>query len=402
MRIGPLLGLLLGPLLALAPAAPVPRPAARLAVASHVPAVSDTSRFRDGYRLALAPYTFQFPRDHAAHPGYRTEWWYLTGQLEGRDAPHREYGFQLTLFRVGLDAAWRASHSAWAPRELVLGHGALTDVGAQRFYFDERLERAALGLAGADPSRLHVWVDDWSLIADSAVRVLHAHATLGARAGPRRGWDQEGFDLELAPLGPPVVHGASGVSQKSSGHGNASHYYSFTRLTGAGVVTRGGHREAVTGTAWLDHEFGTSQLASHQVGWDWFSIQLDDGRDLMLYHLRLRGGGIEPLSQGTLVEPGGRIRHLAIADLELTPLTTWVSPRTGGRYPARWRVRVPSAGIDLAVAPRVADQELVTTLSGGVAYWEGAVLVEGRSAGRPVRGRGYVELTGYAGAPLSF
>ncbi len=366
---------------------------ALLALSGAVPA--DTA-FRDGYRIALPPYTFQFPRDHAAHPEFRTEWWYYTGHLESGGA---EFGYQITFFRVALDTAWRTNRSAWAPRELVIAHAAFTDVGARRFRFDERIARPALGMAGADSSRYRAWIDDWSagLGPDGRTHVLRAVV----RGAPGRSEDVA-IELELDPGKTPVVHGDRGVSQKSSGAGNASHYYSLTRMPTRGRIIRAGREQRVTGTSWMDHEFGSSQLGADQVGWDWFSIQLEDGRDLMLYRLRLRDGGTEPLSSGTLVERDGRARRLKLEEFELTPLSMWKSARTGGSYPARWRLRVASAGIDLVLDPRVADQELVTGTTGGIAYWEGAVAVAGTSRGQRVTGRGYVELTGYAGAALDF
>ena len=352
--------------------------------------------YRDGYRLALPPYVFQFPRDHAAHPEYRTEWWYYTGHLKGAGG---EFGYQITFFRVALDTAWRANRSAWAPRELVIAHAALTDAGGRRFQFDERIARPALGMAGADTARYRVWIDDWSASLSPDGRMHALRAVLRGAPGPG---DDVVIELELDPGKPPVVHGARGVSQKASGHGNASHYYSLTRMPTRGRVITGGRDQRVTGDSWMDHEFGSSQLGPDQVGWDWFSLQLNDGRDLMLYRLRLTDGGTEPLSSGTLVERDGRTRGLTLAEFELAPLSVWKSSRTGGTYPARWRLRVPSAGIDLILDPRVADQELVTRTTGGIAYWEGAVKAAGTSRGQRVTGRGYVELTGYAGTPLDF
>ena len=351
---------------------------------------------RDGFRLALPPYVFQFPRDHAAHPEYRTEWWYYTGHLK---AAGGEFGYQITFFRVALDTAWRANRSAWAPRELVIAHAALTDVGNGRFRFDERIARPALRMAGADTARYRVWIDDWSAELGPAGRTHTLRAVL---PGAPRGQDDVVIALELDPGKPPTIHGERGVSQKSPGPGNASHYYSLTRMPTRGRVVAGGRNHVVTGTSWMDHEFGTSQLARDQVGWDWFSLQLDDGRDLMLYRLRLADGRTEPRSSGTIVERDGRTRRLLRAEFDLEPLSTWKSPRTRGTYPARWRVRIPAEGLELILDPQVADQELVTRTTGGIAYWEGAVTATGMSRGRRVTGEGYVEMTGYAGAALNF
>ena len=329
---------------------------------------------------------FAFPRDHASHPAYATEWWYYTGHLLSGG---RRFGFQLTFFRIGVDPARAASRSAWAPHTFLFAHAALTDESGRRFQFDERIARPALGLAGADSMRYRVWVDEWSA-------VLAPDGRTHRLTSPARGF---GLWLDLEPLKPPVVHGTDGVSRKSGGPGHASHYYSLTRMRAEGRVADGRDTLEVEGEAWMDHEFMTSSLAPGQRGWDWFSVQLDDGRELMLYRLRLDDGTYDPASSGTLVEADGTARQLPSTTWSVEESATWVSPDTGGRYPARWTLRVPAEGMELRLDPTVAGQELVTRGSVGVHYWEGSVRVEGRAGGRDLRGRGYVELTGYAGAP---
>jgi predicted secreted hydrolase len=334
-------------------------------------------------RNADAPYTFEFPRDHASHPDFRTEWWYYTGHLADGA---RRWGFELTFFRVALDPARRSSPSAWAPHTIHIVHAALTDERAGRFEYDERVARPALGRSGADTARYHVWVagDSASLGPDALTHVLRATRPGFALA------------LDLTPLKPAIVHGSNGVSRKSAGVGHTSHYYSLTRMKTKGTLTVRGRRHQVTGLAWMDHEFGSGVLAPSQVGWDWFSLQLDDGRELMLYRLRLADGSTEPFSSGTLVDANGSSRHLTLAELEIESRGKWSSPATKAVYPSGWNVRVPSEGLDLVVLPTVPDQELEAELT-GVAYWEGSVRVTGRARGRAVTGLGYVELTGYAG-----
>ena len=336
------------------------------------------------YEYATKPRAFRFPRDHASHPEYRVEWWYYTGNVA---AGTRWFGYQLTFFRVGIDPAWRQSASAWAPHDVLFAHLALTDVEGRRFRFHERVARPSLGMAGADTVRYRVWIDDWSasLEPDGRTHRLRARASDLA------------LDLRLTPNKPLVVHGKDGLSHKSAAPGNASHYYSLSRLRTAGGIRAGGDSLAVRGTSWMDHEFSTSQLDSAQVGWDWFSLQLDTDEELMLYQLRRRDGSIEPVSSGTWIGGEGRAEHLARQAFAITPARRWKSPASGATYPHGWKVRVPSRDLDLTVTPVLDDQELRSRTMGGVIYWEGAVRVSGTSRGTPVTGRGYVELTGYTG-----
>ncbi len=335
-----------------------------------------------GFRDASTPWTFVFPRDHAAHPDFQTEWWYYTGHL---DAGDRRFGYELTFFRVGVARAPRAS--AWALRDLLFAHAALTDENGHRFFFADTLVRPVLGRAGADSVRYHVWIDDWHARLDST----GAH-TLFADAGTFA------LDLTLRPGKPPVIHGANGISHKNADPARSSHYASLTRMPTRGRVRAAGAWRAVSGISWMDHEFMTTPTSSVEQGWDWFALQLDDDRELMFYRLRRKDGSVEPFSSGTWVEPDGGARPLALADVTIEPTAFWRSPASGARYPAGWRLRVPKVGLDVTITPTVADQELRTHGVAAVTYWEGSVAVQGTRAGRPVAGRGYVELTGYAGA----
>jgi predicted secreted hydrolase len=337
-----------------------------------------------GFQLALPPFAFRFPRDHAAHPRFRTEWWYYTGHLRG---PGHAFGYEVTFFRVGLPPRGTAGASAWAARDLLFVHLALTDEAAKRFRHSESARRGALGLAGADSTRYAVWLDASfaRLEADSLT-----HHVQGAAPG-------FALDLELTPRKPPVVHGERGVSQRSAGAGNASHYYSLTRLATRGRVAAGRDTIAVEGWSWMDHEFGSNHLAATHTGWDWFSVQLDDGRELMLYRLRRRDGSVEPLSQGTWVDADGSSRTLRLADVRVRATGTWHSPQTGADYPSGWVLEVPGESLVLTLTPTLSDQELLAGSMGGIAYWEGSVRVEGTRRGARVGGAGYVELTGYAG-----
>jgi predicted secreted hydrolase len=335
----------------------------------------------EAFRLALPGYTYSFPRDHYAHEEFRTEWWYYTGHL--RTQGGEEYGYQVTFFRNGLAEA-RANPSRWTARNLYLAHFALSDVSRKTFRYFERVNRAAMGQAGASEEELRVWVGDWNLSGDGTTQRLRA----------REG--EFAVDLALTAQKPPIIHGQNGVSRKGAGRGQASHYYSLTRLKTEGMLAVQGRAQPVTGSSWMDHEFGSATLAPGQVGWDWFSLQFDDGTDLMLYVIRKADGDSDRFSAGTWVRADGRSTLLRQSDFTIEPLEHWVSPRTKGRYPIRWRLRVAPMALDAIVTPAFPDQELDTAKSTRVIYWEGTVSATMTLAGRPLRGRGYVEMTGYA------
>jgi predicted secreted hydrolase len=344
-------------------------PAASLSVAEALRNADDA-----GYARALAPREFHFPEDHGPHPEFRTEWWYYTGNLETREG--RRFGFQLTFFRSALSPEMKARSSAWATRQAYLAHFTVTDVAGERFRSFERWGRGALGLAGAQGEPFRVWVEDWSAAAQHDAFPVRLHAAQGDAA----------LDLVLQEGKPPVLQGDRGLSRKSAEPGNASYYYSLTRMPAAGTIRLGRETFDVTGAAWMDREWSTSSLGEDQIGWDWLALQLDSGREIMLYQLRKRDGSIDPSSNGTVVGPAGEIRHLDSADFSLTVLDRWQSPRSGAVYPARRRLRIPAENLDLEITPLLADQELDVAFR----YWEGAVAVSGTAAGR-----GYVELTGY-------
>lgn len=340
----------------------------------------------EGFERALVPRAIGFPADHGPHPGFRTEWWYWTGNLRAAGAgAGRRFGFQLTFFRTALAPATAPRQSAWGTRDVYMAHLALTDVDGGRFHAGDRWARGTLDLAGAHGAPFRVWLGNW---------VAEAREEGGRSLRLRAGEGDFRIDLTLAEGKPPVLHGERGFSRKSAEPGNASYYYSLTRMPVSGAVHTGGRAFPVEGLAWMDREWSTSALGPDQVGWDWFALQLDDGRELMLYRIRQRDGGISPASQGTLVAVDGAARALDRDAVEVLVLDHWTSPRGGTRYPARWRLRVPSAGIDVVVTPLLPDQELDLA----VRYWEGAVRVEGTAGGRALGGSGYVELVGYAAA----
>jgi predicted secreted hydrolase len=341
--------------------------------------VSATSAL-DGFARATAPRDFSFPQDHGPHPEFRTEWWYYTGNLRAGDGRH--VGFQLTFFRHALAPAMVARNSAWGTTQTYLAHFAVTDTKSGRFLGFARSSRGALGLAGAQAEPFRVWLDDWT---------AEGEGPSGLPMRLRAAEDGTAIDLTLESAKPVVLQGERGLSRKGPEPGNASYYYSFTRMPARGTVRLGSETLAVEGLAWMDREWSTSALGKDLAGWDWFALQLDDGREMMFYQLRRKDGGIDRWSGGTLIDAHGTARPLGSDDVRIEVLATWHSPRSGVTYPARWRLT--EAGRDLVVelTPRIADQELIV----GPRYWEGAVVVQGREGGRPVAGHGYVEMVGY-------
>ncbi|HZZ64708.1 MAG TPA: lipocalin-like domain-containing protein [Candidatus Baltobacteraceae bacterium] len=339
------------------------------------------------FTIARAPYTYHFPRDHFAHDAYRTEWWYFTGHLRARDG-HR-FGYEVTFFRFGLfphSQQLKPGESRWRSAQLYPAHFALTDETARTFVFDEKLARDALGQGAASERALDVHVGQWRLTAAKgalmpAMRLVANNESAGVR-------------LLQTPQKPPAIHGRGGISRKGPCASCASHYYSFTRLSSSGTVFAGARTYRVNGISWMDHEYGSDELTSEQAGWDWFSLQLDDGREVMLYRLRRRDGGVSNESSGSLIARGGAVRYLALRAFDIRTLGWWQSPHTNARYPAQWKVRVAGIASALLITPTIADQELVDP-RGALTYWEGSVSVKDAQTQRPL-GVGYVELTGYA------
>lgn len=339
-----------------------------------------------GFRRAVRPGDIQLPRDHGAHDDYRSEWWYFTGNLAA--ATGREFGFQLTFFRFAL-APPSGHNSGWATNQVHMAHFAITDKAADDHRVTERFARGAAGLAGVATAPFRTWLDDWSAASTTAEFLPLQLSARDVAAGI-------GLSLLLEPGKPPVLQGERGLSAKGDEPGNASWYYSYTRLPTAGVVELDGARYEVAGLAWLDREWSTSSLAADVVGWDWFALQLEDGRDLMLYALRQRDGSTAAQSAGSLVATDGFRQTLNHNDFTVTPTNEWRSPATGISWPTEWRVRVPGHDLELDVRAAVADQE--QDLS--VRYWEGAVDIYAPGAG-PRLGRGYMELTGYRPPPAN-
>jgi len=347
---------------------------------------SDSPPSTPQFSQAKPGYTYVFPRDHGSHDTFQTEWWYFTGHLVGSDG--RRFGYELTFFRRGIDSphVWK-NPSEWAMRHLYLAHLALTDENADQFLFAEKRSRAGISKAGARADVLDVWTDQWSV---RAVNPDHRQFHLQAKT------EEFSINLVVESRKPPVIHGVDGVSYKGPQPDQTSHYYSLTRLETIGSVEVDGISITVDGVSWMDHEFGSGDLADNLVGWDWFSLQLDNAHEIMAYGLRRNDGTFDPASSGTFVLPNGSSKALAFQDLQISVNRHWTSPVSGARYPHHWTFSIPDEGIELTLSPRMSNQELVTTRSTSVTYWEGAVDVTGQWKGQGIHGQGYVELTGYA------
>lgn len=336
------------------------------------------------YQKALPGYQYQFPRDHFNHPEYQTEWWYYTGNLKTADG--HKFGFELTFFRQGISRG-KAPSSDWDVQDIYLAHLALSDLDGGHFYHTERVNRAGPGLAGIDAASATVWNGNWQVVGLGGEQKLQAVAPEFA------------LRLAMTSRKPPVVHGKNGVSQKSAGVGQASHYISFTRLFTTGSIELKGKSYQVEGTAWMDHEFFTEQVDRTLRGWDWVSLQLDDNTELMLYRFRQADGSVGPFSAGTYIDGDGKPAYLGVADFSMQPeKETYASPDTRGVYPVAWRIAVPSLRLDLLLTTPLKSQELVSGLGARLSYWEGAITAGGTRDGKPARGVGYLEMTGY-GSP---
>jgi predicted secreted hydrolase len=338
------------------------------------------------FQPAVPGYHFQFPRDYFDHPKFQTEWWYYSGNLSARDG--KKFGFELAFFRFGASHPM-AGQPPWQIRNMYMAHLALSDLRGRRFLYHERLNRGGPGLAGASQAEQRVWNGNWQVEWRGDTEQLQAVS------------QDFSLHLTLVPLKPPVLNGHDGFSQKAPGRGNASYYFSLTRLATNGVVTIEGRQYTLSGTSWLDHEFYTSPETSPVTGWDWICLQLDDDTELMLYRVRLKNGEVSPDSSGTYTDSRGQAHHIDLREFSFEPgKEVWRSPTSGARYPSQWSIAVHSLRLRLNVTTPLKNQELASRNPFSPTYWEGAVRTEGEEAGKTLHGIGYLEMTGYA-KPLS-
>jgi predicted secreted hydrolase len=330
---------------------------------------------------AKRPFQFNFARDHASHPDHKIESWSYTGNLQAVDG--RRFGYLLRFFRIGL--VFKPDNpSRWAVRDLYITHFAVTDIDGRRFKYAERINRAGVGWAGAESARFHIWNEDWEAKLNSSTTHL-----LRASKG------DFGINLTVEEGRLPVIHGDGGVVQKGEFALNATHYYSLTRMPTRGNLSFNGESLQVQGLSWMDHEFGTSLLEKGQRGWDWISIQLDDGTDLMIYQFRRVDGTRDVHSHGDVVYADGSSSPIKNDQFDLVAGGQWTSPASGASYPVNWRVSIPGKQIEISVRAANEDQEIRAHETMGITYWGGSIEVSGTHQGRAVRGRGHLEMIGY-------
>jgi predicted secreted hydrolase len=335
------------------------------------------------WKNAEPGWRYEFPQDHHAHCDFKTEWWYFTGNVF--DAEGNRFGYELTFFRQGIKpAAVRDPHaSRFIVGDLKFAHFAISDVAKQQFRFEQKTSRGAFGEAGFDDAKRLAWIDNWTLSTNGDDGFdLMASSDAGT------------IHLHLRTTKSPVIHGENGVSLKAADGTSASHYYSIPRLQTTGEIFANGRTRPFRGETWFDHEWSSSQLGKGEVGWDWICVQWEDGAELMLYRMRLENGQADPSSSGTWIAPDGTATHLRASDFQMTPVATWKSKASGAQYPIGWRIALPGQRTEFTVRAALEDQELKL---GPITYWEGAIDATGTRDGTAIKGRGYLELTGYAG-----
>ena len=334
------------------------------------------------FQEAVSGYTYQFPRDDFSHDNFRIEWLYYTGNLESDKG--RRFGYQLTFFRVGLEGYNLINNpSKWKVDHIYFAHMTVSDIQNKKFYFFERINRKGIKNAGAATDRFMIWNSDWNLSAEGNIQKIKAIE------------NDTGIELSLTPIKKRVFHGKNGISIKGDNKGNASHYFSYTRMKTEGSIFIKGEKFQVKGSSWMDREFSSNPLNPSLVGWDWFSIKLDNQTEIMLYQLRKKNGNTDPHSSGTFISADQNYHHLTLNEFSISNKSSWTSEKTGAIYPAVWEIDILESDIHLIITPDFSNQELYHLRSISGSYWEGSVSIKGSVGGKPVTGTGYVELVGY-------
>jgi len=336
------------------------------------------------FKKAVEKIKFEFPSDLGSHPEFRTEWWYYTGNLTGENG--EEFGYQFTIFRTALTADTIDRDSEFGTNQIFMGHFTITDISNNKFYYYERFSRGAAGLAGADAEPFKVNLESYKIQVTGKSDFIFPKVKIIAKE------DNNEIQLELTPEKQIVYQGEEGLSRKGKGEGNASYYYSVTRILTEGFVIINGVKYNVKGNSWLDREWSTSALSEEQVGWDWFSIQLSNNTDIMYYNLRRKDGTADEYSKGSIIGKNGEKENISREEINLRVIDYWESDE-GKKYPSGWILKIPSKNTELRITPAIKNQELKLS----VRYWEGSVRIEGIFDGVQVNGKGYAELTGYSG-----
>lgn len=337
----------------------------------------------ENFRKAVEKRKLVFPDDHGPHSDFRTEWWYFTGNLTTDN--NRKFGYQFTIFRTALSKEKPERKTDWNSNQIYMAHFAVTDIDGNKFYFDEKFSREGNNLAGAQANPFKVWLEDWKII-QTEVRAAFDLPVMSITAKS----EKAEIDFKLETVKPIVLQGDEGLSQKGKQQGNASYYYSYTRLKTEGKIILDGKEFSVNGFSWMDREWSTSALSEDQAGWDWFALQLNDNTEIMYYQMRKNDGTPDVFSKGVLVNKDGTSQLLNKDDVILNVKDYWKSP-TSEKYPSRWRLQIPEKEIDLNIIPAIKNQ----LMDVAVRYWEGSVIIDGTKSGAKITGRGYVELTGY-------
>ncbi len=339
------------------------------------------------YEKALLPKEFDFPTDYGSHDKFKIEWWYFTGNLSNQKG--EKFGYQFTIFRNALSPDSSSVNSTFSTNQLYFAHFGLTDIKSGKHYYFEKFARGVKGLAGAEPDPMNIYIENWHIKATYPNgNYLLPQFSIKAEA------EGVSIDFDLLPEKNLVLQGDRGLSPKSSQPGNASYYYSFTRLNTSGSIELEGKQTSVAGLSWMDREWSTSALSKNQIGWDWFSIQLSDSTELMLFRLRDSLGNSD-FSKGTLVLSNGNSENLESNDFDLKVLES-NKLSSGTSYPSKWSIKIPNHNIELECKVQVPDQEMKLS----VKYYEGSIMVKGRKGEQAINGSGYVELTGYENKKL--
>jgi predicted secreted hydrolase len=337
----------------------------------------------EDFTKAIEKRKFVFPDDHGAHSDFRTEWWYFTGNLTSDD--NRKYGYQFTIFRTALTKEKAERNSDWNSNQIYMAHFAVSDISNNKFYFDEKFSREGNNLAGAQSNPFKVWLEDWQIV-QTENKVLFDLPVINLKAKT----DKAEINFSLEAIKPLVLQGDDGLSQKGKQPGNASYYYSYTRLKTNGKIILDGKEFSVEGFSWMDREWSTSALSEDQKGWDWLALQFDDNTEIMYYQMRKNDGSPDVFSKGVLVDESGKSQLIKKDNVDLKVIDYWEGPN-GEKYPSGWRINIAEKEIDLTITPAIKNQ----LMDVAVRYWEGSVKIEGTKSGSKTIGRGYVELTGY-------